>query len=287
VTTHLDLSNIEEFTFEADPCTITSSKLKLLKQAGVSRVSIGSQSLNDVTLAEMNRIHRAKDIVEMIPLLYQQGLSNLNCDFIVGWPGQTFDDVDLFIGFLEERNIAHCSCYVLGVEDDTPLKVQLADGTQQLPPDDMTADLYHHFRLHAQKIGLIQYELSNFARPGFESKHNQAYWRHKPYIGLGAGAVSYDGAIRSKNTTNIQTYTETPQANRESETLSEQDRLNEVIMLSLRTSDGLDEGLLNSQHLVIIDRLIVSGFMKKHGHKYFINPQHYCIANSIIADLIQ
>jgi oxygen-independent coproporphyrinogen-3 oxidase len=227
-----DLTQVEEVTLEANPEDLTPHYLADLAGLGfVNRLSIGVQSLDDGVLRKLNRRHTAQQALEAVENAYAAGFCNISVDFIYGIQGnpEGLDNLD----FLEKVN--HVSAYSLTVEPGTALAVQVEQGRVPLPDEEEVVRQYHALRRLLEAAGFRQYEVSNYARPGFESKHNSRYWDRTPYLGLGPGAHSFDGTCRKWNN---------PDGSVGEETLTETDAVNETIMTALRTVKGLDvEGL--------------------------------------------
>jgi len=232
-----------EITLEANPDDITSEKLRGWKDAGINRLSIGVQSFFEEELRWMNRAHTATHARQCIELSLAAGFTNMTIDLIYGSPLLTDEmweqNVQTAIGY----NIPHLSCYALTVEEKTPLH-KLISNQQKLPVD---ADKQgHQFLLLMQWLraaGYEHYEVSNFAKPGHRSRHNSSYWKGQPYLGLGPSAHSFNGHERQWNVANNQQYIASIQQGLvpfEKEVLSATDQLNEYLMISLRTLEGID-----------------------------------------------
>ena len=223
-----DLSQVEEVTLEANPEDLTPGYLQGLKAMGfVNRLSIGLQSLDDEVLRLIGRRHTAQQALDAVQNAYDAGFHNLSVDFIYGI--KDLKDLKDLKDFKVLVN--HVSAYALTVEPGTALAVQVGQGRVVLPDEDEVARQY--FALHERLVaeGFGQYEVSNYCRPGFHSRHNSRYWDRTPYLGLGPGAHSFDGLHRRWNN---------PDGTYEEETLTETDAFNELVMTSLRTTRGLE-----------------------------------------------
>lgn len=231
-----------EITLEANPDDITREGLIAWKEMGINRLSIGIQSFFDEDLLWMHRAHNARQAIDNLQLAITE-FKNISIDLIYGSPLLSDDmwkkNVETAINF----NIPHLSCYALTVEEKTPLHKQIALKNTPNVDGDKQA---HQFLLLMQWLkqnGYEHYEVSNFAKPGFRSRHNSSYWQGKKYLGLGPSAHSYDGIIRKWNTANNKIYIETINKGTiesETEVLTETQKLNEYIMISLRTMEGMD-----------------------------------------------
>lgn len=222
-----DLSQLEEATLEANPEDLTPEYLTSLRDLGLfNRLSIGVQSLVDEMLRLIGRRHTAQQAFEAVENARRAGFDNISIDFIYGLPSNL--DFPNVLEFL--RIVSHVSAYALTVEEGTALARQVEQGRVALPGDDEVVRQYHAVCKQLQNAGFHQYEVSNFARPGCESKHNSRYWDRTPYLGLGPGAHSFDGRCRRWNK---------PDGTFEEETLTEADAYNEMVMTTLRTTRGI------------------------------------------------
>lgn len=229
-----------EITLEANPDDITSTLLRGWRQAGINRLSIGVQSFFEEDLRWMNRAHDAKQALECIRLAQEEGFENISIDLIYGGP--TLPDphwrqnVERAIAF----GVPHLSCYALTVEPRTALDTLIRKhAVADVSPEDQARQFLLLMDWMAT-AGYEHYEISNFARPGHRSRHNSAYWQGKKYLGLGPSAHSYDGLSREWNVANNAKYIAEPGLVSEREVLTADQQLNEYIMISLRTAEGID-----------------------------------------------
>lgn len=241
------LAENPEITLEANPDDITPAKAQSWKAMGINRFSIGIQSFEERNLQWMNRAHDATQSVRCIEIIREAGFENFSIDLIYGTPGQDSEnwiaDLNKAIGF----KIPHLSCYALTVESGTALHHLIGTGKkEQVSPDDQ-ADRFQSLLALTAEAGYQHYEISNFALPGMESKHNSAYWDGVPYLGIGPAAHSFYGNTRSWNKAHNQDYIKSIAAGIRpftAETLSTWDLLNEYIMTSLRSSRGISKAKL-------------------------------------------
>ncbi len=240
---HYRVSDQAEFTLEANPDTLSLDYLSALRKAGVNRLSIGIQSFFDEDLRYLSRRHDSTHARQCVGWARQAGFDNLSLDLIYGLPTATAErwrqNLDLFF----ETGAQHLSAYALTVEPNTILEKQIATG-KALPvrEDDAVRD-YEILVERAAKEGFVHYEISNFARPGFRSKHNCSYWNRTPYIGFGPAAHSFDGNSRQWNVAHLQHYIDGIEAGHpdfEQETLTPEQRYDEYVMTTLRTMWGID-----------------------------------------------
>jgi len=195
-----------EFTFEANPGDLTMGKLEILKEAGVNRISLGVQTFNEELLQKIGRVHKARDVYQTIDNAKSLGFNNISIDLIFSLPSQTLTD---FKETLKESfllDITHYSAYSLIIEPKTVFYNLLKKGKLPTPGEDVEAVMYELLMEEMEKHGFNQYEISNFSKPGFESRHNLTYWNNEPYYGFGAGAHSYLEGIRRSNIGPLKRY---------------------------------------------------------------------------------
>lgn len=246
---------IGEFTSEANPGTLTPAWLDTALDGGVNRLSLGMQAMQPELLRTLGRIHTFEDVKASAALARKAGISNLNLDLMFGLPGQTPQMWRDTLHAALELAPEHLSCYGLIPEDGTPLKRDLDSGRLVLPDEDAERQMYDDALDILAGAGFRQYEISNFARPGYECRHNIGYWRQTPYIGVGASAASFiqgERWSRTANPADIPSYlamvgTEHWSA-RESLALSAEDRRFETLMLGLRMAEGVSEEAFRQMH---------------------------------------
>ncbi len=234
-----------EISFEANPGTFGPRYLEALRDAGVNRLSLGVQSLDDETLRRLARTHDAATALRAVRLAREAGIASINIDLIYGLPWQTRAMWQDHLRRALETEPDHVSLYALMVEEGTPLATLVARGRWQVPDDDTVADLYEAALPLLEEAGLVHYEVSNWARPGHESRHNLVYWHNEAYLGAGAGAHSYAGGRRFWNVRRIEAYIERIACGRPVEEGGEQlpaeAQLGETAILALRLRrEGID-----------------------------------------------
>lgn len=236
-----------EITLEVNPGTVTKELLETWKAAGINRLSIGVQSLKDVVLKSLNR-HQTRQDVEQVLRDASSYIHNLSVDFIIGLPGVSDDEWRDMIKEAALWPIKHISIYFLTVHEDTPLYFKVASKKISLPPDDALVDLYDWTVEYLSQYGFNRYEVSNFAKQGYESKHNAAYWDRKTYKGFGLGACSFNGSVRFQNTKNLGCYIAKKATDQDftiaQEVLNASQIRLEKLMLALRQSKGLEMAIL-------------------------------------------
>lgn len=247
---HYAISSDAEITLEANPDDITAEKAKAWKEMGINRFSIGVQSFADENLLWMNRAHDASQSMECIQIIREAGFDNFSIDLIYGTPGQTqqgwIKDLEKAI----EMKIPHLSCYALTVEEGTALHHMIGSGKKEKISTDEQAERFEALVELSSLAGYTHYEISNLALPGKESKHNSAYWEGRPYLGFGPSAHSFSGTKRSWNIADNLKYIQSIEAGIlpcEEEILREVDQLNEYIMTSLRSINGIQKDIIKTK----------------------------------------
>lgn len=241
---HFTVKNDAEITIELNPNTATKEKIEEFVISGINRFSIGLQCISPLVLKNMGRTHTLDDFNNAVSLIREQGVSNINADMIVGYPGQSEKDTVETAKYLVSKNIPHVSAYILSVEQGTPLQFMIDNGTQKLPKEEKLLKTYQAVVNTLSEAGYIRYEVSNFAKPGFVCKHNLTYWTRNEYLGLGVSAHSYIDGVRFFNTENLQSYCQCLETKNKAPVssvtkLTTAEKKEEAVMLSLRTNEGL------------------------------------------------
>ncbi len=288
---NFNLSTDAELTLEANPDDITEEKLKGWKLSGINRLSIGIQSFFEEDLIWMNRAHNADQAITSLRMALQY-FDNITIDLIYGTPLLTDEkwkkNVDLAISL----NVPHISCYALTVEPKTPLQKMIILGKKDDVDVARQSDQFNQLMQWLEQAGYEQYEISNFAKPGYRSRHNTSYWQGKKYLGLGPSAHSYDGESREWNIANNSKYIDAIKEGHlvtEKEMLTETQRLNEYIMISLRTSEGMEISRIGEiWRPAIRERLnkyLSHGLLKEEGNSIRLTKEGKFLADGIAADL--
>lgn len=282
-----------EVTIEANPDDVTSEWLASLSETPVNRISMGAQTFDDKQLRFLGRRHNAQQTVKAVAACKEAGINNISLDLIYGLPGQTMDDWCSDVEKALSLGITHLSAYALSIEPGTPLdsspRKKELEGVRY---EELSRRMYDHLLTATEKAGFLHYEISNFALPGYHSHHNSCYWQGVPYLGLGAGAHSYDGKrSRRANLPDIKAYIAAKDdVPHETEELTDKELYNEFIMTRLRTSRGipLDE-------LAPADRQYCLSMAAPHLEHNLLNirDEHLCLtrdgiftSNDIISDLL-
>jgi len=238
------VSSDAEWTLEANPDDLEQKYLFDLQKAGFNRISIGTQSFDENILSYLNRRHNAQQSVRSVILAREAGFQNISVDLIYGIPGLSKEAWERSVDMVIDLNVEHLSAYHLTYHEGTVLYQRLRDGKLREVPDEISLEQYHYL-IHALKdAGYEHYEVSNFAKPGYFSRHNSAYWRERKYLGIGPSAHSYDGVSRQWNIRSNQQYVSLINSGKmyyDKENLSEIDRYNDYIITSLRTIWGIDQ----------------------------------------------
>ncbi len=265
-----------EITIEANPATVSKEKLQQIRKAGFNRISIGVQSLQDDELKALGRLHSSEEAVECILDAASAGFSNISADVIFGHPCQTVDSVGKTVKALTALPITHISTYSLSIEENTPF-----DKAGLIPADEDTErQMYHNLRHIVLESGFCHYEISNFARSGFEAVHNSIYWTGGEYVGLGAGAHGYLDGVRYQNIENVQKYIATSNPVVSKTTLTNEDLKEEKYMLGLRMLKGIP-----IDRNPKIPKLIEEGLLETADGNIRLTEKGLDIANYVIVEL--
>lgn len=279
--------DLKEFTIEGNPNSYTKAKVDFYQSIGVSRLSVGVQSLNDEVLKGIGRLHSTVEAEECLKMLVASGL-DINVDMMVGLPYQTMDIVKEDITKVAGLGVSSVSCYSLILEENTPLYEKVSSGDLILPDEDMTVDMYDLASNILRESGFDRYEISNFGKPCY---HNVGYWTLKEYVGFGLSAHSFLGNTRYYNTSNFNEYLSgVGRLIEEKLTLSDMQK--EYIMLSLRMDAGID--LLDFRNKFGDSAVVELASNIDKNKKYYninkdsisIKPEFIYISNSLIAELI-
>jgi oxygen-independent coproporphyrinogen-3 oxidase len=291
------LSKDVEITLEANPDSVTVQSLRALRRAGVNRLSMGMQSGCDAELRDIHRPHTFEQVVEAVHAARKAKIKNLNLDLIYGLPGQTedswHDTVEKAIALAPE----HLSCYGLTVEEGTPLAARVARG-EQLPDDDQQATLYLWTVERLAQAGYDQYEISNFAKTGFQSRHNLKYWMGREYLGLGAAAHSDFGGCRFASVRDLDGYIRGIMDGEallsESEAIPPRERGSEYLMLRLRTANGIEEWEYRREFYMNFDPIAAKlseyeqkGWAVQVGRRWRLTPEGFLLSNRLIGELLE
>ncbi len=242
LTKNLDLSALEELTIEANPGDLDADKIAVLENSAVNRVSLGVQTFDDKMLKKIGRSHLEKDIYENIDRLKLAGFDNISIDLIYALPGQTMEQVKENVAKAIGLDIPHMSLYSLILENHTVFMNRMRRGKLPLPKEELEAEMFEYIIAELERAGFEHYEISNFSKLGFESRHNLMYWDNAEYYGIGAGASGYVNGVRYKNHGPIRHYlnaVEKGNARITEEHLSQKEQMEEEMFLGLRKKSGV------------------------------------------------
>jgi len=295
-----------EVTLEADPETITPEKASSWLAAGFNRVSLGSQSFNDRELQAAGRMHRRKDIFAAVEALRTAGIRNINMDLIAGLPHQHPESWDKSVEELLDIRPEHVSVYMLEIDEGSRLGREALAGAdrysaQAIPDDDTIADFYETARQRLTEAGYEHYEISNWALPGYRSRHNLKYWRREPYLGFGAGAHSFDGMMRWANAHDPARYVacieQGSSPGEQFEGLTPMQVLDEEFFVGLRLLEGVDLAPIERDFAPElparvrkireqIERLETLGFIEREGTRIRLAPDRLTVSNEVFIQLL-
>ena len=253
----MDLSEVEEFTIEANPGDLDPDKIAVLKDSQVNRVSLGVQTFDNKMLKKIGRSHQEQDIYDNIRHLKQAGFDNISIDLIYALPGQTMDQVKENVAKAIDLDIPHMSLYSLILENHTVFMNRMRRGKLPLPKEELEAEMFEYIIEELEKAGFEHYEISNFSKPGFESRHNLVYWDNAEYYGLGAGASGYVDGIRYKNHGPIRHYlvaVEAGKARITEEHLTLEEKMEEELFLGLRKKTGVSKARFEEKFGISFDQ---------------------------------
>ena len=287
-----------EFTMEVNPGTVDGSLLKKLREWGVNRLSIGVQSFDDNLLKRLGRIHTAAQAEEVVKLAREAGFGNLSLDLMYGLPGQTMEMLQASVEKALALQPEHISIYGLQVEEGTPFYREQEAGTLNVPENEVTEAMYDYLTDFLPEQGYRRYEISNYAKPGRESRHNLSYWQDVPYLGLGSAAHSYLDGMRLENVADLDEYISTIKSGslplRSEEDPSEQHHMEEFAFLALRTAKGIDKKKfkdtfkqeLRSVYGKKINRLVRQGLLKETKKNIALTKEGAKVGNQVFAEFL-
>lgn len=289
----VSLSRSCEITVEVNPESADKALFKQLKSAGVNRISMGVQTADDAQLKRIGRIHTFAKAQEAVELCRKYCTDNISLDLIYGLPDQTMESWLASVEAICALQPKHISCYALKVEEGTPLWRE----NPVLPDDDTQADMYLAMVETLAGKGYAQYEISNFARPGFRSRHNSRYWDLSEYLGFGCAAHSFYGGKRFSFTADIDAFIRGMNGQEpiveDADEISFTERVGEYVMLTLRTCDGIDENAFYSRwkreftpFAKRLEPYIKTGHVLRDAGRWHLTPQGFLVSNAIIADVL-
>lgn len=290
----LPMAGLRERTIEANPEDADFANACHWRSLGFDRVSMGVQSFDDRQLETIGRRHNAERAVQAVDSLRKAGIENFSLDLIYGLPGQTLESWRHSLASLIGLRPAHFSAYILSYEPRTRLSAMLRAGNVAEASEELIAEMYATLCHMAREAGYVHYEISNFALPGFEAKHNSSYWDGTPYLGLGPAAHSFDGSLRRANPSNLKAYIQAIGSGRPAYEIDEEDdasRFNDLLLTRLRTARGLllseVPGRRLERFLSDAARFVASGSMAVSEGLYAIPEDKWLVSDYIISSLMQ
>jgi oxygen-independent coproporphyrinogen III oxidase len=282
-----------EISLEANPGTISKQKVEIYRKSGINRISLGAQSFIDQELFAIGRIHTAALIFDAIRLLRDGGFRNINLDLMLGLPHQTQASWKKNLDTFASLEIPHVSIYMLDLDDQCPLYSLVANGTVQLPEEDLISDLYLETIELLSSYGYLQYEISNFARQNLQCRHNLKYWLREPFHGFGLASHSFDGSSRYANKAFIADYLEAVASGKSpidwKHLIGTEQALQEDLFLGLRLTEGISRKKLDERYGVgslakyegSFRDLSEKGFMILNGDSICLTSSGMLISNEI------
>ena len=286
-----------ERTIECNPDSATLSKLTLYRQLGFNRISFGLQSCNDDELKRIGRVHNYQAFLEAYQNARKVGFTNINIDVMSALPGQSLESyIDTLKRIIRLRP-EHISSYSLILEEGTPMYNKAQSGELTFPDEELDREMYHKTKEILANAGYNRYEISNYSRSGFESRHNLIYWNEDEYIGVGLGASSYLDGVRFKNTDSFEEYFKAKgrQVRMEEQVLSIQDRIEEFMFLGLRKTAGVSKAefykrfkrTMESEYAQVLEKLHNQGVLVFDNDRVFLTDEGLDISNYILSEFLK
>lgn len=296
---HVDPAS--EISIECNPGTLTKEKLETYKKAGINRISLGLQSANNHELKSIGRIHSYDEFVESFKLAREVGFDNINVDLMSALPNQSLETYKMSLKKVIALNPEHISAYSLIVEDDTPLKDKVFNNEVTLPGEDVEREMYYLTKELLEKSSYNRYEISNYAKEGYECRHNVGYWKRVEYIGFGVGGATLYQNLRYSNLREVikyiavlDEYADVEQLKTDVEVLSENDQMEEFMFLGLRMIDGISkadfkkqfERTIESVYGEAIEKLKSQELLIEEGDKIRLTERGIDISNIVLANFL-
>lgn len=293
-----------EITTEANPGTLTKDKLYAYREQGINRLSLGLQSVHDQELKLLGRIHTYEDFLKGFHMAREAGFSNINVDLMSALPGQTVDSWRESLTKILRLKAEHVSAYSLIIEEGTLFYEKYAEDARLrdlgedcriLPTEEDERSMYYETRRLTGEYGLEQYEISNYAKPGYECRHNQAYWLRQDYLGFGLGASSLIDNVRFRNTADLKQYSQGIFEKEEREVLSVQEQMEETMFLGLRMKDGVSmeafEKVFHTPFSTVYGKTVLDlkneGLVQTEDERLFLTEKGFDLSNYTLAQFLQ
>lgn len=292
-----DRSNDVEFTSEANPGTTDDEKFALMFEGGVNRLSFGVQTFRNELLKTIGRIHDVDDVYRSIERARKVGFRNLSIDLMFGLPNQTVEDMHHSLDCALSLQLNHYSLYSLKIEENTLFHTLYQKNELALPEEEDELTMYELIRHRLSEAGYFQYEISNFARPGFESRHNKKYWMNESYYGIGAGAHGYMKGLRHVNVKGVQAYIDAASQGLprlDEHKVSRQEAMEDFMMVGLRLMEGISRQRFLEQFELeleevfgdILSRLVQRNWLEKTDLGYRLTPTSVPLGNEVFAEFV-
>ena len=289
-----DVDGGAEITVECNPGTADEATFKTLKNCGVNRLSIGVQSLDNDILKTIGRIHTAEEAKACVEMAHRVGFTNVNGDVMFGLPGQTAESLQDTLKQMTALPLTHISCYGLICEEDTKLTARIKAGELTLPDEDTEFAMYCDVVDCLKNAGFVQYEISNFAKPGYFSRHNMKYWDCIEYFGCGAAAHSYFEGERYHNPEKLKEYIETPGDRQNVTDISLEDAMCEFMMLGLRKTEGVSKTVFRNRFEMemtecfreVIEAYKKKGLLQEKGDYVSFTEQGIYVSNTVLCEFM-
>ena len=282
-----------EVTMEVNPDDVDKTLAATLRRLPVNRVSMGIQTFDDNRLRRLHRRHTASQARKAVELLHDADIDNVSIDLMLGFPDQTLDEWKDDVEKALLLDVQHVSAYSLAIEEGTPLYREMKKNKTEPIDEEVWRRMYEWLMERMDKAGFEHYEISNFARPGFRSRHNSIYWNGTPYVGIGAAAHSYDGEKRSWNVADVRTYIaaiENEDLPEEKEVLNEDTRYNDMVVTALRTREGINLSEVDERHRhYLLDNArphIKRGVLRIDANRLHLTRKGIFVSDNIMSDLI-
>ena len=283
-----------EVTIEVNPDDVTTTFAEGLRRLPVNRVSMGAQTFSNERLQFLHRRHTAQQVAEAVGLLRREGIRNISIDLMYGFPEETLSDWEQDIERALSLGVEHLSAYCLMIEEGTALyALKMKNEKLKMPDEELERAMYEMLIDRLEAAGYEHYEISNFAKPSFRSRHNSSYWDGTPYIGIGAAAHSFDGKTRSWNVSDLRQYIEGMERGErcfEAEVIDEDTWYNDMVTVALRTREGLDLSMLSEKHRSYCTknarRFADDGLVKINGSYMVLTRRGLFVSDMIMSELM-
>ncbi len=286
-----------EISIEANPNSISLEKAYEWKNSGVNRVSVGLQTCKNNLLKLIGRVHTKQDYVKAMKTLQAVGFDNINTDLMLGLPAQKQSDVKVTLKYVVKNGCTHVSAYTLILEEGTPLYSEVQSGKVKLPKEEKVLAMYDYTKKHLEESGFERYEISNFAKPNKECRHNKNCWKMVDYVGFGAGAHSFVNGVRFSNFDTIPEYLsklKDGSAVETKETLSNQELFEEEVMLGLRLKEGISLSAIKDKYNIdllkikkdVIYKYIDIGLLQLTDNTLSATNAGFKVLNKLILDIV-